>query len=268
MISLSHDAFTLDDVHLLQFLRAHKFSVDQAFQKFENFYLSRKRYPQFFEFTEEQITDLGNLFDAGFCFPLEGRDKLGRVVLFTWNQKLNTSPYTVYDAVRLVMWISMVLIEDENNQIAGGISINDCTELSIKKSLNLFDAIEIADFGLKCVAMRLKGFYFVNLPKFMQFILEKTKSVMSEKLKNRFAFLKSVEDLGEFIDLSLLPKEHGGTIPEAEMIENFKKIWRERNGKVREIIDFKLDWRKVPLDRLNRHKDSESFGTFRKLEID
>jgi hypothetical protein len=64
----------------------------------------------------------------------------------------------------------------------------------------------------------MKNIYFVGLPHFFKLPLELIfKS--SKKIQNRTIIVRELNELKDFIDLSLLPNEHGGKHAEAEMIK-------------------------------------------------
>lgn len=109
----------LDDVHLLQFLRAKKFNVHEATQTFERFYLARKKYSQFFPENSPNFERAMNFLKTGYCFPLSERDENGCRIVLVQTKRLDTSMYNIFDGIRLSMFVMAVLLEEEETQIAG-----------------------------------------------------------------------------------------------------------------------------------------------------
>jgi hypothetical protein len=114
IISVKKNFFKfLDDVHLLQFLRAKKFNMIDTMQTFERFYLARKRYPQFFTPDSPNFKRALEIFKTGYCYPLSGRDHEGCRVVVVQTKRLDMEKYSVFDGMRLSMFVLAVLMEEE-----------------------------------------------------------------------------------------------------------------------------------------------------------
>lgn len=135
------------------------------------------------------------------------------------------------------------------------------------KHTSLFSVTDIVDFAdcLKNAVGRYKQLFLVNLPTFAVFLLDVARSTLSDKLKKRIVLPKNMADLKNHIDLSLLPKEYGGVLTEAEHMEIFNIYFREVRPKLENIRAKVIDWNKVPDFKA---KPTEAIGSFRKLEID
>lgn len=135
------------------------------------------------------------------------------------------------------------------------------------KQTSLFSVTDIVDFAncLKTAVGRYKQLYLVNLPSFAVFLLDVARTTLSEKLKERIVLPKSMEDLKNYIDASLLPKEFGGSKSEEEHMEIFNEYFRGVRPSLERIKQRDIDWHKVP--NMNG-KAPEAVGSFRKLEID
>lgn len=259
----------LDDVYLLQFLRVRKYSMDEAFQTIERAYLARKRYPQFFDFKVGTDEKVKQLFNTGYCYPLSERDKDGRRIILMQTRRLNTDIYSVYDAIRLFLYVATVLLEEEETQIAGLVFIFNHAGITLKHIMNPVDVRDFMEFVKNCSSGRIKSSYVANLPSFANFMMELFKTAMSEKLRKRLFILKNANDLKNQIDKSLLPKDYGGTRTEAEMMQDFIMLRDSKEELIRKIFDFSIDWRKVPPEKLKSNNlDQNVVGSFRKLEID
>lgn len=103
--------------------------------------------------------------------------------------------------------ISASLLEEEETQIAGVATIIDHEGITMKHT-SLFSVTDIVDFAdcLKNAVGRYKQLFLVNLPTFAVFLLDVARSTLNDKLKKRIVLPKSVDDLKNYIDPSLLPK--------------------------------------------------------------
>lgn len=257
----------LDDVYLLQFLRARKYSMDDVYQTFENIHLAKRRYPQFFDFTEEEFTKALKLLDSGFLLPLPTRDAGGRKIILLRTKKIDTELFTVYDTCRVLLYAVSVLLEEEETQIAGIILIFDHSDITLKHVMSPMDIRDFMHFVKHCSAIRQKGNYVLNLPSFASIMIDLFKAFLSEKLKTRLFVLKSYDELKAHFDESLLPKYLGGTKSEAEILAEFKQLCDDKKELTRQIVDTIVLWEKVPAERIQAD-ESEPVGSFRKLEID
>lgn len=136
------------------------------------------------------------------------------------------------------------------------------------KQMSLFSVTDIVDFAdcMKNAVGRYKQMYLVNLPSFAVFMLDVAKNTLNNKLKNRIILPTSMDDLKNYINPSLLPKEFGGNLTQAEHMEIFNEYFRNVRPKLEEIKQRQVDWHKVP--DIKYSKPMEVVGSFRKLEID
>lgn len=73
--------------------------------------------------------------------------------------------------------------------------------------------------------MRHKEVHGINAHPSLKFALDFGMSLISEKIKRRVKLYTSLEDaINNKLDVSMLPKEYGGTIPMKEMIGNLHLI--------------------------------------------
>lgn len=238
--------------------------MDQTFASFEMNILYEKRCPELSFCKVQGCSKNLNFFETGVCYPLSGRDEEGRRIILVQSRKWNPDLYCFYDLVRLFLFVCGVLVEEEETQIAGIIFILDHANVSMKQMPPLVQIKDVIGFLNNSVG-RNQGVYNLNLPSFANFVLETSMAAMSMKLKKRMFVLKSLRELKKHINPALLPKEYGGTITEAEMMEDFKKLRDEKIEIMMTIQQMKIDWNKVPLEKKWK---AEPIGSFRKLELD
>lgn len=107
--------------------------------------------------------------------------------------------------------------------------------------INFVKIIKLSSVG------RHKKMVLVNLPSFANVMLEIAKKVMSEKLRSRITILKDTAELENEIDISILPLENGGLIPQPEMMKCFKELSNQRIELIKSINDG-VDWEKIAFE--------------------
>lgn len=243
--------------------------MDSAFQMLENFYILSKRYPQLFDYTAERVSKLDRLLESGIIYPLADRDENGCRVFIAHFHKLDTNSFSVQDEFAFGNLLVITSLEEEETQISGLVIIMDCQGISLQQCLSLSDMKCAIDYVQTSGAFRFKKALVINMPPFLKIIFDMAMVVMSPKLKSRIFFINDIDELQHHIPKSILPKELGGVRSEAEILNDFKKIWNERREKRHQIIHHQIDWSKVPKERIfSNNEQSESVGSFRKLEID
>jgi alpha-tocopherol transfer protein len=247
--------------------------VNEAFQTFENWALSVKRYPQFFEGFASKIDKAMELFEAGYAYPLSERDGQGRRVVLCQSWRLNLNQFTTQDAIRLILHIVSILMLEEETQISGMVFIlNHADNVNINQFFSPADLKDYMDFMRKASTVRVRQVHLVNLPSIMGILVEIAKGFLSEKLKKRLNTVKNSDAVKNFVDLAILPKEYGGTRAEIEMMQDFMRL-REKYEKIFSQVYHDLDqinWNKVSKEKIwsNNAEMEEGVGSFRKLEID
>jgi len=255
-----------DDLFLLQFLRTKKYMMDRVFTTFENCILAQKKYSKWFDWQENDYEKMMELYRCGYIYPLAERDEEGRKLIFIQLRKLDPDYFTAADAIRLSAVISASLLEEEETQIAGVATIIDHHGITMKHT-SLFSVTDIMDFAdcMKTAVGRYKQLFLVNLPTFAVFLLDVARSTLSDKLKKRIVLPKGMDDMKNYIDPSLLPKEYGGALSEQEHMEIFNEYFKGVRPNLEKIRnDRDIEWHKAP----DMKRTSEAIGSFRKLEID
>lgn len=243
--------------------------MDEAFQLLERTYLAKKRFPELMEFKASQSELTREIFNDGCFYPTE-RDENGRRIIIIQCAKFNLERFAVFDCMKLIIAVNSVLLEEEETQIAGVVTVVDYANMTVKSiaTVSPSDVRLAMSFERQHNIIRNKAVYILNLPSFARTLFDLTLSFVSEKQRSRVIILKSVEELKNYINPSLLPTQYGGTQTEAAMLENFRKIADDKEEIVRKQVDFYIDWGKVSNEKLFSKEHEETFGSFRKLEID
>lgn len=281
------DTIRMDSNFLLRFLRAKKFSIPMAEEAIERYILLRKCYNgalfQNLDYKRPIILDLVN---KGFIFTLPERDALGRTIIMYRPSMFDLSKNNNVDLMNYMMLSYETVLEDEHNQINGIVHIIDCSNcgFEILTLLTPKEATRILKNGEKIFPMRHKIIAIINLAPVLKIALDLAKPLVSEKIRQRLHLASSINEL-TFIDTKLLPKEYGGTMPMADMIELWKKELEARrttildNDKI--MINLSMYSQgaqegsvvalKSPINSCDASEDANVYGlqgSFRKLEVD
>jgi len=263
----------IDSNFLLRFLRHKKFSVPMAQETLLKYLGMRQQYPEWFHGISMRQPAILDLINRGVAFALPKPDKHGRRVLFTIGGNIDPSIHTAEDVMKAILVSFESFLEYEDCQIRGFAYILDEGSVTFSH-LVLWNPAEVARiFGIceKSLPMRHKKLDFISLPPMLNYLFEFTKSVMSQKLRNRITLHRDIEGLKENIDTKILPKEYGGEMPMSEMIELYKKEIAERQPRLLALDRMTLD-----LDLMKKATTIKAIssdimgmtGSFKKLEID
>ncbi|KAF5275221.1 hypothetical protein FQR65_LT04255 [Abscondita terminalis] len=261
-----------DAQFLLRFLRTKKFSVPLACEMLERYLTIRQLYPQWFRNLDSEDNDLTELVNSGYLVPLLEKHK-GRTVIFTCAEKFDPYKFTAANMIRMHSLIAESLMDDEENQINGYVYINDVGGFQMGH-ISLWSLKDVRNV-VRCVQnsspMRHKESHFVNVSPHAAKLVEFSLSILSEKLKNRTFMHKSVNDLHDKIDPKILPKEYGGEVPLADMIEGLRAKVKENRKKILALDDMyiEIDERNCKLiEEMNEELGVGIEGSFKKLQVD
>lgn len=252
-----------DDTFLLQFLRVRKYRMDLVFKTFEENFLFPHKCPRLYQEELYNFERMVGIVKSGICFPLTHRSDEGQKIILFKMRQWNPEVYTTLDIVRLLLFVHLILLEEEETQIAGIKVIFDVKETTLNQIPSLNDAVDTVRILTHGVA-RQKGFYMVNLSSFANHLISVFTSLMSEKLKKRVVTLQGIDQLNLYFDVSLLPKEYGGERTEAEMLEDFMELIDLKKEIVQKHLEFRLEFRNIAIVSTTDNKS----GSFRKLEVD
>lgn len=255
----------------MRFLRAKKFSVPRAEDCLEKYLVARQTCSQWFKELDIEDPNMSDLYDSGVMVALKELDSQGRQVVINRPQFFDVNRFTSVDAFRIDMLFLEYLMDLEITQVAGLIFVIDGSQLPMKY-VNLFSLMEFKTMLTtiqEACPTRLKEYHFINFPTFATVLAEIAISVLSSKMRKRVFFSKTVDDFKKLVDPKILPREYGGEVPVADMLEDFKERLKTNRKlllendiniiKVKKSVETKQDSSEV---------DTEIRGSFRKLEFD
>lgn len=247
-------------------LRASKYDIKKSNLRHENFYLLRKSFLKYVDFTDELVESSYRMLDDAVVLPLNKRDSKGRTIIITTFAKRDVKKYSSADMYRLLSCIGTVLNEEEESQLAGFVQIFDGTGLEFRHVPSIADLQFLSQISQNASMIRVKKVILFNIPSFAAATIRLARSMLSKKIASRFVVIDKVEDFSEHLrPQSILPDNLGGDQPLSDVVDAAKKLMnREKSRKlIRHIRDVEVEWENVP--RKSWLRWLSSFGQFRDL---
>ncbi|MPC07515.1 Alpha-tocopherol transfer protein-like [Portunus trituberculatus] len=136
-------------------------------------------------------------------------DKKQETTLFTLHSstlgKMDPTRFTASDQMRSMLVGFESLIEDEENQVRGFTYIFDEKELGLS-IITLWTPSDVSKAFQCCektIPMRHKEIHIVNLPTALMAVFEFAKTLLSDKIKNRFQGYKRIATLSKHSEARL-----------------------------------------------------------------
>jgi len=249
----------LDSSFILRFLRMQKFDIKESCEILEKYLTMRGQFPAWFQNLDCRDPALSDLVEKGYIFVLPERDQHGRRVIFSQAAAFDSSKYTVSDLMRAHVMTFETLLNDEENQVRGFTYVFDEKDVSWSH-ISIWTPSEVSKAFACCeraLPMRHKDIHFLHLPWTMNLIFQFAKSLLSEKIRQRFKTHSNLDHLQKSVETSILPSEYGGKISTKECIQKWKKELEENR---RSLLD--LDLLKVDHGSSGEHR--EHSGVVRK----
>lgn len=219
-----------DNSFLLRFLRMKKFEVPDTIKVLEKYLKMRCQNPEWFADLNIAEPKLNQLISDGYCFVLPERDARGRKVVYSRAAAMDASFFTANDVMRAHLLTFEALLEDEDVQVNGVTYVFDESDvnwshISIWTPSEVSKAFSCCEKGLP---IRHREINFVHLPWTMSLVFQFAKSLLTQKLRDRFRTYANFDKLTENVPVSILPAEAGGQVPMAVMIDQWKAVLEER----------------------------------------
>ncbi|XP_050444411.1 clavesin-2-like [Adelges cooleyi] len=266
------DEKRIDEKRIKMFLIKCKNSLEKTKVVLDQHYTVKLLIPEYYtewDPTSPEITQAMKLF---CCAPLPNPTHEGhRVTLFSIRTeeadhfvcndsfKLCTMSFDLR-LVKLDTYKKDIFIYDTNN-----LTMNHLTAFlaNVRKGL---------ENALKVYPAQIHQIHIINMRSFMQPLFNIIISLLNKKISQRIFNHKSIEDLKNNIDPSILPLNYGGTYPKTsdEIIDD----WYDELIKHREWL---ITQSSIVADNSKRPKNSNNHldnienaieGSFRKLEVD
>jgi len=233
----------LDANFILRFLRMQKFEIKQSCEILDKYMTMRCQYPSWFQNLDCQDPALEDLISLGYIFVLPQRDQHGRRVIFSRAAAFDPSKYNTSDMMRAHVMTFETLLNDEENQVRGFTYVFDEKAVSWSH-LSIWTPSEVSKAFSCCeraLPMRHRDINFLNLPWTMSLIFQFAKSLLSEKIRNRFKTHSGVESLQRSVDPRILPAEYGGSVPVAQCISSWRKELEANRQSLLQLDQLRVD---------------------------
>ncbi|CAG9805234.1 unnamed protein product [Chironomus riparius] len=244
---------SIDDL-LMFYLRVKKFSMQKTFESFE--------------FTIPFINSHSDLYSNPGPADYEFTVKANSPLIFLKNPNAEGQRIYIYkmknfknfdnvEYLRRNFLTPLLCIFDMEAQLNGVVVVMDYSDVNLGKLMKvpvpmIYNAMKLSKYGV----MRLKQLNIIGFPSFLKPIFEFAKSFTSAKILERINFLNDVTELPKYMDVSVLPKEYGGSSVELLDYKSFEL----GVACINKIRKFDVNFSKI--------QAYENVGSFRKLEID
>jgi len=219
-----------DNSFLLRFLRMKKFEVTDTIKVLEKYLKMRCQNPEWFADLNIAEPKLNQLISEGYCFVLPERDSRGRKVVYSRAAAMDASLFTANDVMRAHLLTFEALLEDEDVQVNGVTYVFDESDVNWSH-ISIWTPSEVSKAFSCCeraLPLRHREINMVHLPWTMSLVFQFAKSLLSQKLRERFQTYANFDKLTENVPASILPAEAGGSIPMSVMIDQWKAVLEER----------------------------------------
>ncbi|CAL1275145.1 unnamed protein product [Larinioides sclopetarius] len=214
----------LDDEFLLRFLRCRKFDSKKAFKMLREHYRFRKMNPGIF-MSPTAIEEA--LRRCIFNF-LPHRDHKGRVVFLIRFDRWDADKIPYFDFVAAGNLVAeYASINNSLTQIHGYLGIWDYAGFNFKHFRQICspqNGLMLANLMQDRFPGRFKLAYCINCHPLVKTAWNLLRPFMKEKFRHRIQIVSSMEELHEYFDPSILPKEYGGTLPNSLTKEIVKRV--------------------------------------------
>jgi len=219
-----------DNSFFLRFLRMKKFEVADTIKVLEKYLKMRCQNPEWFADLNIGEPKLNQLISDGYCFVLPQRDARGCKVIYSRAAAMDANLFTANDVMRAHLLTFEALLEDEDVQVNGVTYVFDESDVNWSH-ISIWTPSEVSKAFSCCeraLPIRHTEINFVHLPWTMSLVFQFAKSLLSQKLRNRFRTHANFDKLSNHVPVSILPAEAGGQVPMSVMIDQWKAVLEER----------------------------------------
>ena len=152
------------------------------------------------------------------------------ILIYSKASAMDASIFTAADVMRAHLITFEALLEDEDVQVNGVTYVFDERDVNWSH-ISVWTPSEVSKAFSCCeraLPIRHREINFVHLPWTMSIVFQFAKSLLSQKLRERFRTHANFDKLGDHLPTSILPQEAGGCVPMADMVEKWKAVLEER----------------------------------------
>ncbi|KAL1117148.1 hypothetical protein AAG570_004475 [Ranatra chinensis] len=265
-----------DSNFLLRFLRVKKFSLPMAQDMLLKYLNLRQTFSHLLTKLDCFQPAVAELINKGYLFPSPIRDANGRKVVIGVCSSFDPYKYSNVDMAKVHMMTYEALLEDEETQVTGVVHVGDLRGVNMAY-VSLWSPAEFATvfkWGEHSLPMRHKEVHLLYVPAPLKYVYDFVRGRLSQKIRDRFTFYATLEEMHTKVDPKTLPKEYGGVIPMADMIEQWKQELLSKRDRLMDLDSMKLldnscVMKKDRNNNANKKSDiSNVTGSFRRLDVD
>jgi DNA-binding PucR family transcriptional regulator len=206
----------MDSKFLLRFLRCHKYIMTRVKESFERYLIFREGLYGYDWFTnlDPEREHLQDLLEKGMYIVLPGYADTGEKVVMMRTAVCNPDPEVYNVSFTLTTLIMETLFdEDEENQIRGIRYILDVGNIRMKHYFvfGVSTWLRIMKNIERTLVARHKGCHVINMNAAFKFVAKLATHNMKEKLRGGVHFHGSADELKDYMKLTNLPSEYGGS---------------------------------------------------------
>ena len=228
-----------EEKFLLTFLRPCHFYPESAYQRMQNFFKFKVKYPKYCAGLIPSREK--NVFEQGILTVFPTRDHLGRrVLLIEAGKKWKPKQCTLDEIFKGVMLVLEAAISEPRTQVTGVQVILDMDGLSLSHVWQFTPgfAKAVVEWVQDCIPVRLKAVHIINQPYVFNMVFAIFKPLLNAKLRNRIHFHGTDrQSLLRHVDAKCLSKAYGGEveIPEfpggllCDLLANYDAHYEMRN---------------------------------------
>lgn len=159
-----------DSSFLLRFLRTSKFNIQIACQRLQKYLATRQIYSDWHFKLDVDDPLIAKSIHDGLIIPLPDRTPEGRRILIHRLHTIDVNAISPIDCLRYVQSCYETLLDDEESQIAGYVSILDYNGLNLKHCawMNLLQLKNFLASTVVSVPARVCHMIIVNFPDIVQ----------------------------------------------------------------------------------------------------
>uniref|UniRef100_A0A182JRY2 CRAL-TRIO domain-containing protein n=1 Tax=Anopheles christyi TaxID=43041 RepID=A0A182JRY2_9DIPT len=268
-----------DPVFLLRFLRYRKFNVTSACATLEDgmAFLMRMR-TLYGEEVNTFHPNVQRMMDLDAIVPL-GFDRQRRMVILVRVGAMDPKETTALLQMRLGALVINTCLEYERTQVHGTVWIVDCSGMTMAHvgMWGLSEVKMMADSINEVVTMFVKEVHMVKVPRITWMLLDLLLPLLSPKIRDRFKFHRTEEELRSAIDQTILPTTYGGQQSLKQATDNFRDMFEKQSKWFKLEEQFHMDLsisapgtsgRSTRTQRNEFSGEEAMVGSFRKLTVD
>ncbi|XP_050429722.1 alpha-tocopherol transfer protein-like [Adelges cooleyi] len=263
------DEKIIDEKRLKTCLFMCKNSLEKTKVMLDQHYTVKLSAPEYFSEWDPTLPEIVQTMKL-FCYvPLPNPTHEGHRVSIYCKRTEDAQHFVIDDYMKLCFMVFDLRVA-KLDTYKKEISIVDCNNFSMNFVAALFPSIKKGlEMLFATYPLRIHGIHIINANSFVNPFINLALSLIKKKVASRVINHKSIDDLKNYIEPSVLPLDYGGTYPKTS--DEIMDDWYDELKNHREWLmtqsSIIADNSKRPKNS-NNHLDNAMEGSFRKLDVD